>query len=64
MDHEVGPWKMTFFNSSIAQKLSFESLGPSPGVNRMWTTRNDHGPKKECVDFLNICTKRVVFLKK
>jgi len=26
-------------------------LGPSLGVNRMWTKKNDHAPKSECVEF-------------
>ena len=26
-----------------------KSLGPSLGVNQMWTKRNDHAPKSECV---------------
>ena len=30
----------------------------------MWTKKNDHGQKKKCVDFLNICPKRAVLKKK
>ena len=34
-------------------------MDSSLGVNRMWTKRNDCAPKSECVDFYNICPKRV-----
>ena len=36
------------------------SLGPSVGVNQMWTKRNDYAPKNECVDFFNTYPKMVV----
>jgi hypothetical protein len=26
----------------------------------MWTKRNDHGPKNECVDLFDICPMRAV----
>ena len=32
-------------------KIVLKALGPSLGVNRMWTKKNDHAPKSECVDF-------------
>ena len=53
MDHEVGPWKMVFSHSPISfQKKQFtKSLGPSLGVNWIWTKRDGHAPKSECVDF-------------
>ena len=35
-------------------------VGPSLGVCRMWTKRNDHAPKIECADFFNIYSKRIV----
>ena len=39
-------------------------LGPSLGVNHMWTKRNDHAPKSEFVFYFyfyfNICPKRTV----
>ena len=65
MDHEVGPWKMAFFHgpTSIVQFLKkikvTKPLGPSLGVNQMWTKRNGHAPKSECAIFLIICPKRV-----
>ena len=62
MDHEVRPWKMAFFQSStswsnIHGPIFFKKnqytkpLGPSLGVNQMWTKENDHAPKNECADF-------------
>ena len=61
MDHEVRPWKMAFFHGSISwsnfhglislKKKSTKLLGPSLGVTRMWTKKNDHAPKNECVGF-------------
>ena len=70
-----GPWNRTMendlfswsnFNDPNSVKSQFtKSLGPSLGVNCMWTKRNDHAPKSECVDFfLNICSKREVLRKK
>ena len=58
MDHEVGPWKMAFVNGPRSwsdfptEKLVLRALGPSLGVNRMWTKKNDHAPKSERADFL------------
>ena len=37
--------------------------GPSLGVNRMWTKKNDHAPKNECADFFNTCPKRAPLKK-
>ena len=50
------PW------SDLKKKQCAKPLGPSLGVNRMWTKWNyDHAPKSECVDFFfNICPKRAV----
>ena len=60
MDHEVGPWKKAFFHgltswSDFLKKAIYKVFGPSLGVNRMWTKRNDLAPKNECGDFFNIC---------
>jgi hypothetical protein len=35
-------------------------LGPSIGVNQMWTKRNDHATKVNVLIFFNICPKRAV----
>ena len=55
MDHEVGPWTMGFSQwsdfmvqlpwSDFLPNQFIKFLGPSPGVNRMWTKRNDHAIK-------------------
>jgi hypothetical protein len=42
-------------------------MGPSLGVNQMWTKRKDHGAKSGGGDFVNICTtifKRMAVFKK
>ena len=58
MDHEVGPWKMAFINGPSSWsnfyflEIGFESLGPSLGVNQMWTKKNDHAPKVNMLFFL------------
>jgi len=42
-------------------KLVLKALGPSLGVNRMWTKKNDYASKSEDVDlFFNTCPKRAV----
>ena len=51
MEHEVGPWKIAFFHgpTSIVQFLKQKlgeffyivNLGPSLGVNRMWTKQEE-----------------------
>ena len=60
MHHEVKPRKIAFFHGPISLKNQFtKPLGPSLGVNRMFTKKNDHAPKSECADFFfNICPKR------
>ena len=65
MDHEVGPWKMAFSHgpTSMVQFLKnqfTEPLGPSLGVNQMWTKRNDRAP---CVDLYYICPRRALLKK-
>jgi hypothetical protein len=48
----------------LLKKSVLKVLGPSLGVNQMWTKKNDHAPKIEFADmFLNTCPKRA-FLKK
>ena len=59
MDHEVRPWKFSIVRldgpisrSDFLKNQFTKLLGSSLGVNRMWTKRNHHAPKSECVDFL------------
>ena len=56
-----GPTSMV----QLLKKSISKALGPSLGVNRIWTKKNDHAPQSECVDFfkINIYPKRA-FLKK
>jgi hypothetical protein len=48
----------------LLEKIVLKALGPSLGVNQMWTKKNDHAPKSEGVDLLNTCPKRAVLKKK
>ena len=57
--HSLTSWSN--FHSPIfeeKQNQFTKCLGPSLGVNRMWTKTN------ECVDFFNICSKKGSFEKK
>ena len=56
MDHGRGPFPMVRVHGptsmvQLLKTLVLKALGPSLGVNRMWTKKNDHAPKSECVDF-------------
>jgi hypothetical protein len=57
--HGILPWSN--FHGPISSKKNqvTKPLGPSLGVNRMWTKRSDHAPESECV-FLVYANKRVV----
>ena len=68
MDHKVWPWKMGFFRVQlpwfyILKDQFTECLGPSLVVNRMWTKKNDHAPKSECGNFLNMPKKGTFGIK-
>jgi hypothetical protein len=39
-------------------------LGPSLGVNQVWTEINDHAPKNECANFFYHIPKKGSFGKK
>jgi hypothetical protein len=49
------PWVLSLKKSNF-----IKPLGPSLGVNQMWTKRNEHVPKNEYVDFQNTCPKKPV----
>ena len=53
------PWSNFFSKIKIRKPL-----GPSVGVNQMWTQRNDHASNSDCVDFCNICPKKVLLKEK
>jgi hypothetical protein len=59
------PWSN--FHGPIFVKINknqfTKPLGPSLGVNRVWTKRNNYAPKIECVGFFNICPKRTILEK-
>jgi hypothetical protein len=45
------------------KKSIYNAFGPlTLGFNQMWTKRDGHAPKNECVDFLDICPKKVCFI--
>ena len=66
--HEVRPWKMACFRgptlmvqlpwSDFLTNQVTKPLGPSLGVNRMWTQRNDMHEKVNVVIFLIYTQKR------
>jgi hypothetical protein len=60
---EEGPFQWSDFLKNLVLKV----LGLSLGTNRMWTKKNDHAPKSECVDFylfiFNTCPKRKKLIK-
>ena len=69
MDHERWPLSMVQVHGltsmvRLHKKLVLRALGPSLGVNRMWTKKNDHTPKSEGADFFNACPKRAILEKK
>ena len=49
MDHGRWPFPWSNFHGPISLKYQLtKPLGPSLGVNQMWTKNNDHAPKGEC----------------
>ena len=55
--HKIRPWN--FFPWSDFFKSKFTKLlGPSLGVNWMWTKRYNHASKHEHVDVFNICLQK------
>ena len=62
MEDGLLPWSDLMFHlpwSNSLKKSIYKPLGPSLGVNRMWTKRNhDHAPKNECVDFFDIYAQK------
>jgi hypothetical protein len=59
MKSDHGRWPLSMvrvygltFVVRLHKKLVLRALGPSLGVNRMWTKKSDHAPKSEGVDFL------------
>ena len=50
------PWSDFFKNKQFTKPL-----GPSLGVSRMWTERNDHALKSKCADFFLIYVRKWQF---
>jgi hypothetical protein len=54
-----GPTSMVWF---LYKNQFTKLLGPSLGVNRMWTKRNDHAPKvKNLIDFFKYMSRNDIF---
>ena len=49
-----GPTPMIQF----LKMINLQSLLGLSLVNQIWTTRNDHAPKSDCVDFFDLCPKK------
>ena len=47
---EDGLFQWSEFMVQLLNKLVLKALGPSLGLYRMWTKKNDHAQKNECVD--------------
>ena len=54
-----GPTSMVRFQ----KLLVLRALGPSLGVNQMWTKKIDHVPKIEGADFFNTCPQKAILKK-
>jgi hypothetical protein len=55
MEDGLYPWSRFIVQlpwSNFLKNQFTKPLGPSLGVNQMWTKRSDHAPKSECADFL------------
>jgi hypothetical protein len=48
----------------LHKKLILRALGPSLGVNQMWTKKSDHAPKSEGANFLIHAQKGQFWKKK
>ena len=65
MDDKVVPCQRAFFHghTSMVQFLKnafLKPLGPSLGINQIWTNKSDHAPKSGCADLFDICPKRAI----
>ena len=69
LDHEGWPFSMVQLDGPTSmvrflKKAIYKAFGPlTRCIHRMWTKRNDHAPKSECVDFL-IYAQKGQFWKK
>ena len=64
-DHGRWPLSMVRVHGLISmvrlhKKLVLRALGPSLGMNQMWTKKNDHAPKNDGADFFDTCPKRAI----
>ena len=49
------------FMVRLLEQIVLKALGPSLGVNRMWTKKNDRAPKSECAEFFKYMLKKGIF---
>ena len=67
MEDGLFPWSSLMVNilcSDFLKNQFTKPLGLSLGVNRMWSKKNDHAPKSECVDYLKIYAQKGHFWRK
>ena len=63
MEDGMFPW--FDFVVRCLEKPIYNAFGPlTLGLNQMWTKKDGRAPKSECVDFLDVCPKKVVLRKK
>ena len=51
-------FKVQLIRSDFFKIVVMKALGPSLGVNWMWTKKNDHAPKNERIDFVKYMSKK------
>ena len=51
------------FMVQLLNRLVLKVLGPSLGVNQIWTKKNDHAAKNECAGFFLYMFKKGSFEK-
>ena len=68
LDHGRWPFLMVWVHGPtsmvrLLENIVWKALGPSLGVNQMWTKKNDHAPKSECVGIFEYMLKRAILKK-
>jgi hypothetical protein len=61
MEEGLCPW--SDFMVRLHKKIVLRALGPSLGVNRMWTKNNIHAPKSGGADFFQYMPEKGNFGK-
>jgi hypothetical protein len=64
MKSDHGRWPLPMVQSILKNNQFTKYLGPSLGVNQVWTKINDHVPENECANFFYHIPKKGSFGKK